>query len=1508
MASLKGDVCELMGVSDDQVGDTSNLFALGLGSLQLMRLTRRLKRSGAPVSFAALARDARLTAWHALLNSGPEPAGTGEEADPAPVKGAAALPAGPAKARVRADPHQPFALTPVQQAYWVGRRDDKSLGGVGCHVYLEIDSAQLDPERLERAVHALHARHSMLRACFTEWGTQRIADSPTWPGLTVYDHRRQPWDAVEKAVIKIRTALSHRRLEVARGEVLDVQLSRLPDAVDRMHINVDLLACDIRGIRLLLDDLAALYDDPTSLEALTYTFPQYLADCAADRSAERERSREHWRRRLPDLPGGPRLPLAVQPDDVARPRFQRLTHELSWQEWATLRVRASEHGITPAVLLATAFAEILGRWSSQQHFLLGVPLCDRDQSVHPEADRIVGDFTGLVLLEVDLTRSTGFLESAQAVQRQLHEDIGNAAYTGIDVLRDMIREDGDTPRAAPVVFTCDTEYPLVPDAFAERFGELSWMVSQIPQVWLSSQAYRTREGGVLLVWDAVEELFPEGLLDAMMSGQAELLRDLVVMDWNSRPAAELPTAQRERCGATAAEPRPGRGRLLHQTFFERSRERSDTPALLWGMSGVLAHQALADQALRIARALRERGIGRGDSVIVVASQRAQQIAAVLGVLAAGGTYVPLSADQPAERREWIARVSGARLVLAGTGAPVPGGPPTEVLSIGDALLGDPLPAPVPADPEDIAYAVFALGPSAMPRLVEVTHRAAVHTIDGVDKRLDIRPLDRVLAISAPDSALAVWDMFGPLTEGGAVVLAGETDLRDAFAWLALCERHRVTVWNSVPALMDMLLAVAETEGLPRSLRLALLSGDWRRTDLERWTQAATHGRCRLLSLGGAAETVIWANTYEMRFVPSQWRAVPYIRPLPGQKFRVVDPHGRDTPDWVAGEVWIGGSGLAQGYRGDPGLTAERFCEVAGERWFRSGGMGRYWPDGSLEFLGRMGRQLRADGLPVELDEIEAVLLEHPQIAGATVVPVGEQRRELVAAVSYPKPLTAIRTEGRAGRARALASDCAALSAEHALTETVLAAYVAEYMGDQQGRLALRSLSVAEDRRPHLALWLDYLTGREVLHMTDEVLTVGPRWAEVRDEARAGLLPEEARHTPLERTAQAWSRALPLLRDILAGETSPAVLYDDSELSPERASEALDGARESIVAVSRELAAEAERRPDPLAVAEWAGMRGESAVRLLAGLPPGAIEFTLLDPSAARLADAEARLAAGVHVVRTVRQDASRVAEDQLHRYDAVLVNDVISRTPHPQATAAALNMVLKPGGRLYLLTRVSPSPLALLTGVSSAEPLTPAGAEEWAEFLTGAGLADVKVTREELDGVVLVQAVRTSTHGYLDTRALRDWLADRLPTHMIPGTIVGLPMLSVSRNRKVDRRWVRQLLAGSAEPVQAHSDPPRGPLEKAVAALWTQSLGVPVTGRDTDFFLHGGDSMLAARLALAIRRRLGVELTMPELLRVPTVAAMSALIEGQSAPSRSRGSAPGTQGDGDYKEFGKGTL
>ncbi|MGW0885197.1 condensation domain-containing protein [Streptomyces sp. NPDC002671] len=454
--------------------DDVNLFELGLHSMQLMVLTNRLNRAGARVDFRRLSADPRLAAWFELLTSaaGPIPASDGAAGRPVPG--------------VSIDAREPFALTAVQQAYWIGRGDDQPLGGVGCHAYLEIDAHEVDTGRLESAVRALLDLHPMLRARFEADATQRVLPRSPWPGLTVHDFTGLPAQTASLAVEELRGRLSHRRLDVRAGEVLDLQLSRLPGA-DRLHLNVDLLVADVHSIRLLLADLAALYEDPAAVPAPTYTFQQYLAERAGTRHRERETARAYWQRRLPELPGGPRLPLAVEPADLPVTRFVRRTHELAPGEAHALRRRAARAGVTPAVLLATVFSEVLARWSGEDRFLLNLPLFDRDLEAHPHIGRIVADFTSLVLLEVDLTRGDDFAERARAVQQQLHEDVAHAAYTGVDVLRDFVRADGDAPRSTAVVFACNLDAPLVPDAFAARFGELSWMLSQTPQVWLDHQ-------------------------------------------------------------------------------------------------------------------------------------------------------------------------------------------------------------------------------------------------------------------------------------------------------------------------------------------------------------------------------------------------------------------------------------------------------------------------------------------------------------------------------------------------------------------------------------------------------------------------------------------------------------------------------------------------------------------------------------------------------------------------------------------------------------------------------------------------------------------------------------------------------------------------------------------------------------------------------------------------------------------------------------------------------------
>lgn len=201
----------------------------------------------------------------------------------------------------------------------------------------------------------------------------------------------------------------------------------------------------------------------------------------------------------------------------------------------------------------------------------------------------------------------------------------------------------------------------------------------------------------------------------------------------------------------------------------------------------------------------------------------------------------------------------------------------------------------------------------------------------------------MLALSALHFDLSVYDIFGVLRAGGALVMVMENQRRDPHAWCELIQRHQVTLWNSVPALFDMLLTWCEgfADATPENLRAVMLSGDWIGLDLPaRYRAFRPQGQ--FIAMGGATEASIWSNACEIHDVPAHWRSIPYGFPLTNQRYRVVDEQGRDCPDWVPGELWIGGIGVAEGYFNDPLRSEQQFLTLPDERWYRTGDLGCYW--------------------------------------------------------------------------------------------------------------------------------------------------------------------------------------------------------------------------------------------------------------------------------------------------------------------------------------------------------------------------------------------------------------------------------------------------------------------------------------------------------------------------------------------------------------------------------------
>ena len=422
-----------------------------------------------------------------------------------------------------------------------------------------------------------------------------------------------------------------------------------------------------------------------------------------------------------------------------------------------------------------------------------------------------------------------------------------------------------------------------------------------------------------------------------------------------------------------------------------------------------SYEELDRRSNQLARYLRTLGVGRGVLVGVCIERSVEMAVALLGVLKAGGAYVPLDPTYPEQRIAFMMEDTQAPVLLTQQKlvATVPATARKTVCLDTDwseiSAQSD-RPLAVDTTSSDIAYVIYTSGSTGNPKGVMIDHRGAVNTIIDLNRRFAVGPDDRVLALSSLSFDLSVYDVFGTLAAGAAIIIPDASTVPNPQHWAELMWREQVTVWNSAPALMEMFAEhlSSVSEAMPDSLRLVMLSGDWIPVSLPEQVKALAAG-AQFFSLGGATEASIWSILYPVDKVDPAWRSIPYGRPMVNQHFYVLDSHRQPVPRGVVGELYIGGIGVAQGYLNRPELSAEKFIPdpfngEAGGRLYRTGDLGRHLADGNIEFLGRMDHQVKIRGFRIELGEIEAVLAEHPSVREAVVLARadGQSEKRLVA--------------------------------------------------------------------------------------------------------------------------------------------------------------------------------------------------------------------------------------------------------------------------------------------------------------------------------------------------------------------------------------------------------------------------------------------------------------------------------------------------------------------------------
>ncbi|WP_169734033.1 polyketide synthase [Zymobacter palmae] len=422
--------------------------------------------------------------------------------------------------------YDPFPLTPIQHAYWLGRTQAIQYGGVACHVVFEWDKRhdEFDISRLEEAWNQLIERHDMLRMVIDDDGRQRILyDTPRYR-IRHHDLRTLTPAQREEALTETRQALSYQVLRTDQWPLFELFVSDLDAEHYRLHMNLDLLLFDVQSFKVMMDDLAATWHG-TALPAPAITFRDYvMAEQAHRQTTVWHDAWEYWQDILPMLPPAPALPTADTPPDT--PRFITYQSRLEPQAWSALKQRWQQAGITPSAALLTLFAATLERWSRHPAFTLNLTFFNR-RPLHPDIDRIIGDFTAVTLVDFDFSAERPLSERMQQTQQRLWQHMAHSDVNGVEVIRELGRLRGQQRQPLmPVVFTSMLGMSLeglsIEQAMTRLLGDPCHVFTQTPQVWLDHQVMES-EGALIFSWYCMEDVLTPGTARDMFDDYCAVL-------------------------------------------------------------------------------------------------------------------------------------------------------------------------------------------------------------------------------------------------------------------------------------------------------------------------------------------------------------------------------------------------------------------------------------------------------------------------------------------------------------------------------------------------------------------------------------------------------------------------------------------------------------------------------------------------------------------------------------------------------------------------------------------------------------------------------------------------------------------------------------------------------------------------------------------------------------------------------------------------------------------------
>ena len=908
------------------------------------------------------------------------------------------------------------ALSYAQRRMWFLWQLDPHSGAYNLPGAVRLTGA-LNIAALEQAFAHVVQRHETLRTVFHQQADDSLEQAALSQPLVVehMDFTLLPALEHEQAIAREAQRQSLLPFDLASGPLLRIKLIKLGDDEHVLLLTLHHIVSDGWSMNVLIDEFIQGYDafergQQPQLPDLPIQYSDYaLWQRRWLEAGEQARQLEYWQAKL-----GDEHPVIALPTDYPRPAmpsYRGTRHEFAVDPALVeqLRALAQRHNVTLFMLLLAAFNILLHRYSGQTDVRVGVPIANRNRR---EVEGLIGFFVNTQVLRSELnaqTRVTDLLAAVKetALGAQAHQELPFEQLVEAFKLERNLSHN-------PLFQVMYNHQPQVADietvstASGLALGVIEWE-GRTTQFDLSLDTWE-KGGRLNAALTYANDLFDASTVSRMARHWGNLLRALVdnadcrIGELAMLDASELHTQVRDWNNTGAVYPVHV---CLHPLIEAQVLRTPQATALVFGNQS-LTYAQLNARANQLARRLREQGVGPDVLVGIALERSVEMVVGLLAILKAGGAYVPLDPEYPQERLSYMIEDSGIGLLLTQqallTHLPVAG---IQVIALDQAVEtlqdDDDSNLNLAQDARHLAYVIYTSGSTGRPKGAGNTHAALVNRLCWMQQAYGLNEHDTVLQKTPFSFDVSVWEFFWPLLTGARLVVAQPGEHREPLRLIETLRQHQVSTVHFVPSMLQAFIHETGVEHCT-SLRRIVCSGEALAVDAQQQVFAKLPGT-ELYNLYGPTEAAI--DVTHWTCVDEGAASVPIGLPIANLRTLVLDADLSPVALGVAGELYLGGAGLARNYHRRPGLTAERFVPCPfnqGERLYRTGDLVRQRVDGVIEYLGRLDHQVKLRGLRIEMGEIEARLAEHAAVREAVALVL--DGKQLVAYVVLQDPATA----------------------------------------------------------------------------------------------------------------------------------------------------------------------------------------------------------------------------------------------------------------------------------------------------------------------------------------------------------------------------------------------------------------------------------------------------------------------------------------------------------------------